>query len=164
MDTDSDAGAEGAEYVFDTYVREAVGAAAAGAEAAVTTALPTGSGGAAPPLAGQVGVLVLEAADRETWEAWLLADGEGSAGDGEREFASDDEDENAEGYYGADYPENEVSSEDERGEGAYGYRVRREDEEEWDARGFGSDDGEDGGVWSGDEDGGDYGYTRGRWA
>lgn len=49
----------------------------------------------------------------------------------------------AEGYYGADYPEDEVASDDEYGRGAYGYRQAGSDDEQW-----GSDDG----AWSDDGD------------
>ncbi|KAH8673600.1 hypothetical protein BX600DRAFT_209798 [Xylariales sp. PMI_506] len=46
--------------------------------------------------------------------------GEGS--DSEDEWAEDEEDENAENYYTADYPDEEVASDDEFGHNAYAYR------------------------------------------
>jgi len=49
----------------------------------------------------------------------------------------------AEGYYGADYPEDEVASDDEFGRGAYGYRNTASDDEQWDS---------DPGAWSDEED------------
>lgn len=49
----------------------------------------------------------------------------------------------AEGYYGADYPEDEVASDDEFGRGAYGYRHAASDDEQWDS---------DTGAWSEEED------------
>lgn len=87
---------------------------------------------------GNVGYVVITKEDQSLWETYLedeLSD------QGE---ISDEDDENAEDYYGADYPEDEVASDDEFGRNAYGYRGRASDEEEWD---------EDTAAWSDDEDG-----------
>ncbi|KJK77622.1 hypothetical protein H634G_07361 [Metarhizium anisopliae BRIP 53293] len=73
-----------------------------------------------------VGILVLE--DEE--ESLLFF---GSALDEDDELGEDDEDENAENYYTADYPEDEVDSDDEYGRDAYLYRHgNNSDEEEYD--------------------------------
>jgi hypothetical protein len=39
----------------------------------------------------------------------------------------------AEGYYAADYPEDEVASDDEYDRGAYGYRHGGSDDEQWES-------------------------------
>jgi len=76
----------------------------------------------------KVGYLVIAEDDQSIWETFV----EGEAGDEERE--TDEEDENAEDYYGADYPEDELASDDEEGRNAYGFRARgASDDEEWDA-------------------------------
>ncbi|KID80016.1 uncharacterized protein G6M90_00g013680 [Metarhizium brunneum] len=73
-----------------------------------------------------VGILVLE--DEE--ESLLFF---GSSLDEDDELGEDDEDENAENYYTADYPEDEVDSDDEYGRDAYVYRHgNNSDEEEYD--------------------------------
>ncbi|KAG8426695.1 hypothetical protein J3459_007908 [Metarhizium acridum] len=73
-----------------------------------------------------VGILVLE--DEE--ESLLFF---GSVLDEDDELGEDDEDENAENYYTADYPEDEVDSDDEYGRDAYLYRHgNNSDEEEYD--------------------------------
>ncbi|PSR94272.1 hypothetical protein BD289DRAFT_480717 [Coniella lustricola] len=59
----------------------------------------------------------------------------GEEGDSDDELAEDDEDENAENYYTADYPDEEVDSEDEYDRGAYLYRTgNASDLEEFDER------------------------------
>ncbi|KAG5940565.1 hypothetical protein E4U59_002361 [Claviceps monticola] len=63
----------------------------------------------------EVGILVLG----EEEESVLFF---GSALDEDDELGEDDEDENAENYYAADYPEDEVDSDDEFGRQAYMYR------------------------------------------
>lgn len=76
---------------------------------------------------GSIGYLVITEKDESIWETYLEDDEE------DKEVDSDDEDENAEDYYGADYPEDEVASDDEMGQGAYGYRHGGSDDEEWDS-------------------------------
>ncbi|KAG5959902.1 hypothetical protein E4U58_004817 [Claviceps cyperi] len=74
----------------------------------------------------EVGILVLG----EEEESVLFF---GSALDEDDELGEDDEDENAENYYAADYPENEVDSDDEFGRQAYMYRHgNNSDDEEFD--------------------------------
>ncbi|ORY70131.1 uncharacterized protein BCR38DRAFT_405773 [Pseudomassariella vexata] len=53
--------------------------------------------------------------------------------DSDDEYAEDDEDENAENYYTADYPDDEVASDDEFGQNPYSYRTgNASDLEEYD--------------------------------
>jgi len=86
---------------------------------------------------GNIGYLIITEEDQSIWETYI----EGEASD--KEWDTDDEDENAEGYYGADYPEDELASDDEHGRNAYGFRAKGvSDNEEWD---------EDTGVYSDDE-------------
>ncbi|KAG6062299.1 hypothetical protein E4U32_002542 [Claviceps aff. humidiphila group G2b] len=74
----------------------------------------------------EVGILVLG----EEEESVLFF---GSALDEDDELGEDDEDENAENYYAADYPEDEVDSDDEFGRQAYMYRHgNNSDDEEFD--------------------------------
>lgn len=57
----------------------------------------------------------------------------GEEGDSDDEYPEDDEDENAEDYYAADYPDEEVDSEDEYNRAAYQYRTgNASDLEEYD--------------------------------
>ncbi|KAH8175827.1 transcription factor iwr1 domain-containing protein [Sarocladium implicatum] len=81
-----------------------------------------------------VGVLVL---DGEEASALFY----GPENDSDDDFVEDDEDENAENHYTADYPEDEVDSEDEFGRQAYLYRTRNaSDDEEFDNEGYESSD------------------------
>ncbi|KAI9864141.1 MAG: hypothetical protein M1813_003458 [Trichoglossum hirsutum] len=108
-------------YVYDTYVRE---------HCSIAPKLDPNSDGA------RVGVLVISPEDREEWEAFADDDGES-----DKDFNSDEEDENAESFYGNDYPEDELDPDDELGCAAYEqFRNRNaSDDEEY-------------GIWSGDED------------
>ncbi|ROW12703.1 hypothetical protein VMCG_00453 [Cytospora schulzeri] len=70
----------------------------------------------------------------------------GEEGDSDDEWPEDDEDENAENYYTADYPDDEVDSDDEYNLHAYDYRNgNASDLEEYDERdeGYVLDDGDD---------------------
>lgn len=58
----------------------------------------------------------------------------GVEGDSDDEWLEDDEDENAENYYTADYPDEDLDSGDEYGRGAYNYRGNASDQEEFDER------------------------------
>ncbi|KAG5980060.1 hypothetical protein E4U55_004443 [Claviceps digitariae] len=96
------------EWVIEEYVRIP-------AHSVAMDVLPT-----------DVGILVLD----EEEESMLFF---GSAVDEDDEFGEDDEDENAENHYTADYPEDEVDSDDEYGRQAYLYRHgNNSDEEEFD--------------------------------
>ncbi|KAF2714736.1 hypothetical protein K504DRAFT_366358 [Pleomassaria siparia CBS 279.74] len=100
------------EYVYDTYVREMV--------------FPDANGKMPEPQ-GTIGFIVIAEEDEEWWNGDDESD---------REFDTDDEDENAEDYYGNDYPEDELSEDDEYGRDPYQYR--KDDDEEYD---LGDDDG-----------------------
>ncbi|KAG5914430.1 hypothetical protein E4U42_000485 [Claviceps africana] len=81
---------------------------------------------AADALSTDIGILVLE--DDEESNLFF-----GSTPDEDDEFGEDDEDENAENHYTADYPEDEVDSDDEYDRQAYMYRHgNNSDEEEFD--------------------------------
>lgn len=101
MDVDSD------DFVYDTYVREII--------------LP-GADGKVPEPEGTVGFIVLTEKDEEWWF---------DEDESDREFDTDDEDENAEDYYANDYPEDELSDDDEFDRDPYTYH-RGEDDEEYD--------------------------------
>ena len=117
------ADAEDEDYIYDTYVLAPVEESAAVDE-------PTKSN-------GDIGYLILTEDDQSIWEAYI----EDETVETE---SSDDDDENAEGHYGADYPEDELGSDDEFDRNAYGYRRNGDsDNEEWD---------EDTGNYSGDEE------------
>ncbi|RMZ67008.1 Transcription factor Iwr1 [Pyrenophora seminiperda CCB06] len=106
--TDADAmDIDNDEYVYDHYVREPV--------------LPN-----APAPTGPIGLLVIGEEDTDWWDADSASD---------REFDTDDEDENAEDYYANDYPEDELSDDDEFGREVYKAKHRHggSDDEQWDA-------------------------------
>ncbi|GME36382.1 hypothetical protein GTA08_BOTSDO00681 [Neofusicoccum parvum] len=125
MDVDDEEDSDG-EYVYDTYVRYDGPPETELVDPLTATSLPP-----------DVGLLVISAADQPLWEAFLES---GPGGDGDdKEFDTDDEDENAEDFYANEYPEDEVASDDERDENAYGYRVNASDEEEY-------------GLWSDEEE------------
>ncbi|KKY35960.1 hypothetical protein UCDDA912_g04099 [Diaporthe ampelina] len=98
------------EYVIETYVR--VAAVSLGKDLAPE----------------KVGLLVF---DNEPDVDFFF----GEEGDSDAEWPEDDEDENAEDYYAADYPDEEVDSEDEYNRAAYQYRTgNASDLEEYDER------------------------------
>ena len=101
MDIDTD------EYVYDTYIREAI--------------LPDADG-KLPETTGTVGFLVISEEDEEWWNGEDESD---------KEFDTDDEDENAEDYYANDYPEDELDEDDEYDRNLYQkkYRHGSDDEE-----------------------------------
>ncbi|KAM0796065.1 hypothetical protein BDR22DRAFT_893589 [Usnea florida] len=75
---------------------------------------------------GNIGILVIEDEEEEAlWQAFAEDQ------ESDLEGNSEEEDENAEDYYGNDYPEDEVSSDDEFGRGAYNYRHAASDDEEF---------------------------------
>ncbi len=67
------------------------------------------------------GYLVISPDQQTAWESYLENEQE------DKEAFTDDEDENAEDYYGADYPEDEVSSDDEFDRNLYGYNATVDD-------------------------------------
>lgn len=116
-ESDSDDDDDG-DYVYDTYVRYDGPPDTVIDNATAATALPP-----------DIGVLVINVDEQPLWEAYLEQNP--AADDSDKEFDTDDEDENAEDFYANEYPEDEVASDDERDEGAYRYRVAASDEEEW---------------------------------
>jgi hypothetical protein len=118
MDIDTD------EYVYDTYVREAI--------------IPDADGKLPEPT-GTVGFLVIGEEDEDWWNGDDESD---------KEFATDDEDENAEDYYANDYPEDELDEDDEYDRDLYQKKYRHgSDDEEYnvdeDDNVIGSDEDED---------------------
>jgi hypothetical protein len=96
------------EYVFDTYIREVV--------------LPDADGKLPEPT-GTVGFLLIKE-DEEDW--WNGED------ESDKEFDTDDEDENAEDYYANDYPEDEMDEDDEYDRNLYQKKFRNgSDDEEY---------------------------------
>lgn len=117
VDQDGDADMEDeADYVYDTYILA-----------------PSSSDGAVQANAhdalGNVGYLVITEEDQDVWETYLEDE------PSDKDWNSDDEDENAEDWYGADYPDEELASDDEFGRSSdHGYRAHgAADDEEWDA-------------------------------
>lgn len=109
---------EDGDYVYDTYV------------------LATTSGAAqidSQDDLGNVGYLIITEEDQAHWETYM--DDELS-----EEEPSDEDDENAEDWYGADYPDDEVASDDEFDRNAYGYRAGGSDDEEYDEHTFSEDE------------------------
>lgn len=103
-----------------------------------------------------VGYLILPTNDEESsyfWGASAPLHHNASSSDDEGD-ADDDDDSNAEDYYAADYPEDEIDADDEMGVGEWRYRNRgvSDDEDDfadvppaWGNNGGGEDDG---GAWS----------------
>ena len=108
---------EDSDYVYDTYIlAPSSGLGATQVAADEVKALDN------------VGYLVITEEDRDLWETYLEDE------PSDRDWDSEEDDENAEGYYGAEYPEEEMASDDEFNRNAYGYRHgNASDEEEWDA-------------------------------
>jgi hypothetical protein len=118
MDIDTD------EYVYDTYVREPI--------------MPDADGKLPEPT-GTVGFLVIGEEDEDWWNGEDESD---------KEFDTDDEDENAEDYYANDYPEDELDEDDEYDRNLYQKKYRHgSDDEEYnldeDDDAIGSDEDED---------------------
>lgn len=81
-----------------------------------------------------IGVLVLEGEE----DTMLFY---GAQNDDDDELGEDEEDENAENHYTADYPEDEVASDDEYGRNPYWFRNKNaSDDEEFDEDEYDSDD------------------------
>ncbi|KAF2735996.1 hypothetical protein EJ04DRAFT_551671 [Polyplosphaeria fusca] len=99
MDTD--------DYVYDTYVRD-------------TTVTETDVVMTDLTDSSSIGVILLSEEDEAFWF---------DDSDSDREFDTDEDDENAEGYHGNDYPEDELSSDDEFGRNEYQYFHGASDDE-----------------------------------
>ncbi|KAI1089698.1 hypothetical protein F5B19DRAFT_466371 [Rostrohypoxylon terebratum] len=99
---------EDGDYIIETYER-----------------VPSSKIGDHVP-AHKIGVLVIEAEPELEYFY-------GDDGDSEEEWAEDEEDENAENYYTADYPDDEVASDDEFDKNPYSFRTgNASDLEEYD--------------------------------
>ncbi|KAI0883612.1 uncharacterized protein GGS22DRAFT_33714 [Annulohypoxylon maeteangense] len=109
VDSDVDVSDSGdSDYIIETYER-----------------VPASKIGEHVP-AHKIGILVIEA-DPELDYFY------GDDGDSEEEWAEDEEDENAENYYTADYPDEEVASDDEFNKNPYSFRTgNASDLEEYD--------------------------------
>jgi hypothetical protein len=133
MDSDS-------EYVYDTYVLAPVPQPS-------NPSPPSASNPATEETPTNIGYLIITEADAPLWETYMH-DLEGSDSE-----PTDEDDENAEDYYGADYPSDELATDDEfdRGGAAYGYRARRgSNDEQYNLND--NDDDEDEITWSDEED------------
>jgi len=130
-----------AEYTYDTYMRHDTSE-----DTQSHTGPPRGLAGGAMSVQGQdsasnnYGILVIP---DEQEELFLEVYGEDATSDDEEDWDSEQDDENAENYYAADYPEDEVESDDEYGMGAY---------QKYRTHGGGSDDEEFGSEDEGDMD------------
>jgi len=135
------------EYIYDTYERHEVfeGYPTNGSSSKASTMMDTN-----PHAPGNgiqsYGILVIP---EEQEELFLEIYGEDATSDDEGDWDSEQDDENAENYYAADYPEDEVASDDERGYGAYErYQTRRgeaSDDDEYESEVEGAEITEDGG-------------------
>lgn len=104
---DVDQGAD-TEYVYDTYILD--------------DAMDYDLQSAEP---GSVGLLHIDEEQQPIWETYL------DETDSDEDYRSDDEDSNAEDYYGADYPEDELDIDDEYDVDAYKFRHGASDDEEY---------------------------------
>jgi hypothetical protein len=118
------------EYTYDTYMRQDAADVNMSDNEVDATAHPSEK--ARIPGAEPYGILVIP---EEQHELFLETFGEDATSEDEGDWDSEQDDENAENYYAADYPEDEVESDDERGYGAYekyrtaGGDLSEEDEE-----------------------------------
>lgn len=131
FDEDSD------NFVFDVYVRQPEQISEITSPDFQYSALDTAN-------PDKVGVLVIEDEDQEMWE--LYGDDNQSSDD---DWNSEEEDENAEGFYGNDYPEDELDSDDEYNRNAYKHWHSTFDEEAY----------EDSDHWSDNETSGKKGWA-----
>lgn len=130
-DHDGDMDISAGDYIYDTYV---LATAPSSASFILDTLSPNPS---------DVGYLIIAPSDRDVWEAYI-----DDLPTSDEDANSDSDDSNAEDYYGADYPEDELSEDDEfdRGAAVYGYRggAGAESDGDRDVDGYDSDRG----VWS----------------
>lgn len=120
-------GADEPGYIYETYVLD--------------DAMEFDIASAAP---GSVGILMIEEEDRPLWETYI----DWEEPESDEHEPSDEEDENAENYYGADYPEDEVDSDDEHDINPYRFQhgdASDEDDYCSDGPTFSDDEDEDGG-------------------
>lgn len=134
-----------AEYIYDTYERHEVSKSSMPSSSKASTIMDT-QPYAPGDVAQSYGILVIP---EEQEELFLEIYGEDVTSEDEGDWDSEQDDENAENYYAADYPEDEVASDDERGYGAY---------EKYNGRGEASDDDEYDEEVAHSADEGDGGY------
>ncbi|KAI9678903.1 MAG: hypothetical protein M1829_001888 [Trizodia sp. TS-e1964] len=123
---------ENDDYVFDTYVRMPSKRERFAIDGTIEPELGELGGSNET-----VGLLVITEEDQSKWEKFAVDS------ESDKDWNSEEEDENAEDFYGNDYPEDEVDFEDEYDRDAYKYRIGASDEEEFD---------EDTETWSDDCD------------
>ncbi|KAL8944634.1 MAG: hypothetical protein Q9216_000331 [Gyalolechia sp. 2 TL-2023] len=97
----SDSSEDIENFVYDVYVRQSE-------RAYENTSVGVQQSTLEKANPDKIGVLVIESEDQERWE---LYGNEDQSSD--EDWNSEEEDENAEGYYGNDYPEDELDSDDE---------------------------------------------------
>ncbi|KAL8643037.1 MAG: hypothetical protein Q9228_000333 [Teloschistes exilis] len=107
-------------FVFDMYVRQNEHA-----PSSVSNGLPEVALEGADP--DKIGLLVVEEGDYEIWE--LYGEQDQSSDD---DWNSEEEDENAEDFYGNDYPEDELDTDDEHNRNIYRHWRGNFDEEHLD--------------------------------
>ncbi|KAI4133349.1 MAG: hypothetical protein LQ338_000249 [Usnochroma carphineum] len=115
-------------FVFDVYVRQTEHLH----EEPLTGMQNTALNSADPD---KVGVLVIADEDQETWELYGAEDQSS-----DEDWNSEEENENAEGYYGNDYPEDELDSDDEHDRDTYRHWQSAFDDEEFEENINWSDD------------------------
>ncbi|GAB7360137.1 hypothetical protein MBLNU230_g7900t1 [Neophaeotheca triangularis] len=121
MDVDSDG-----DYVYDTYLLVEDPAARERVQSEL----------------GDVGYILITAEDQPYWEEFMEDD------KSDKDWNSEEEDENAEDFYGADYPDDELASDDEYDRGAYQYRAGGSDDEEYDRATWSDDDDDEADQWA----------------
>ena len=116
MDQDVEMEDEHGAYVYDTYVLAGIPSGGAGE--------PRLNGHGQP---GDIGYVIITDEDHDIWEHYIEDE------PSDKDWDTDEDDENAEGYYGADYPEDELASDDEHDRDLYRYRSHGggSDDEEW---------------------------------
>ncbi|KAL9019232.1 MAG: hypothetical protein Q9185_003477 [Variospora sp. 1 TL-2023] len=115
-------------FVFDVYVRQVEEKSGEASNELFNATLEA-------TIPEKVGLLVVADEDEETWE--LYGNEDQSNGD---EWDSEEDDENAEGYYGNDYPEDELDSDDEYDNNVYKHWHGAFDDEDFEGNTNWSDD------------------------
>jgi hypothetical protein len=137
------------DYVYDTYILSSQPSF----PSTSSSMLPSNPSHESTPAGGNIGYIVITDDDAALWDEFLLEESSTNGLNSKTLDAGgdeDDEDENAEDWYGAEYPdEEEVASDDGSDEGGFGGGLRNRgnaDDEEWDVR-------SDVQEWSDGEDG-----------
>ncbi|MCJ1465497.1 hypothetical protein MMC07_004115 [Pseudocyphellaria aurata] len=120
------------DFVYDTYVRSW-----GQADGVRTDSLEQYDDGLHHVDSSKIGILIIAEHEQAVWETF------GEEEESDKDWNSEEEDENAEDFYGNDYPEDELNSDDEFGMGAYDCRHRASDDEEFDeVAGWSDEEGE----------------------